>query len=81
MVSGSTALLGPLLLPALFFWSVEDWQQLEDDLFSDRGQGSIPNVVNVLTLRCLVLTPPVVHHPSPGAGSEWTLVTHKGHLQ
>ena len=77
MVSGSTVLLGPLLLSPLCFWSVQDWQQLEDVLFCDGLQGPIADVVNVLTLRNLVLTPPVVHHPSPGVDSE--LIT--GHTQ
>ena len=79
MVSGSTALLEPLLLSAFCLLSVQDWQRLQDVLFSDGLQGPIGNVVNVLTLRGLVLTPPVVHHPLLGVGSESTLVTHKGH--
>ena len=80
MVSGSPALLGPLLLFALCLRPVQYWQQLENLLFPDRLQGPIADVVQVLTLRGLVLTSPVVHHHLPGVGPELALVTHEGHL-
>ena len=80
MVSSSPALLRSLLLLALCLRPVQYWQQLEDLLLSDGLQGPIADVVQVLTLRGLVLTSPVVCHHSPGAGPKLALVAHEGYL-